>query len=245
MIKITSSSNDHFKRLSALTNAKGIKKHGEFILMGERLVREFLQDTSGWTVKSEVLVEGAKPVTSRGTTQFEFSKDLFEQVDVLGTKSNLIVLEKPELPRADLAKEPRGLELVCPLGDPANLGAILRSALAFGASKVILTEEAASPFHPKAIKASAGAALRLSLETTGPLASYRSAGSSFALDMDGETLSSWKAPTNLRLIVGEEGPGLPELKSVPRLSVPTQSVESLNAVVAASVVLYAWANRRS
>lgn len=244
MISITSSSNDHFKRLSALSNSKGIKKHGEFIVMGEKLVREFLQDVSGWTIKSEVVPAGAKSLTSKGTTQFELSRDLFEQVDVLGTKFNLLVLEKPELARADLSREPRGLELVCPLGDPSNLGAILRSALAFGASRVILTEESASPFHPKAMKASAGAALRIPLSLTGPLASYRSAGASFALEMDGEPLNAWNAPENLRLIVGEEGPGLPDLKSIPRLSVPTDSVESLNAVVAASIAMYAWTTRR-
>jgi len=45
---------------------------------------------------------------------------------------------------------------------------------------------------------------------------------------------------DLRLLIGEEGPGLPELKEVPRLAITTTHVESLNATVAASLALYSY-----
>lgn len=243
MIQVSSRSNDHFKRLSSLDFTKGIRKHGEFLLMGEKLVREFLRAPGEWKIKSEIVHGGLKPL-ARGVTAFEFSEELFREIDTLGTGFNLLAIELPDLPRADLSLAPKGLELVSPLGDPSNLGAVLRSALAFGASQIILTEESASPFHPKAMKASAGAVLNLKISTTGPLASYRSAGSSVALDMGGVPLPDWKWSRDVRLIVGEEGPGLPPLKDVPRVSIPTGPVESLNAAVAASLAMYSWISRK-
>lgn len=244
MIQVTSRANDHFKRLSSLATSKGLRKYGEFILMGEKLVREFVREPGAWTVKSELVRPGARPLLGKTATVFEFSEELFKEIDVLGTGFNLVVLRVPDLPKADLAMPAAGLELVCPLGDPSNLGAILRSALAFGVSKVVLTEEAASPFHPKAIKASAGAVLRLTLSTTGALASYRAEGASVALDMGGADVTAWMWPRNVRLIVGEEGPGLPALKNVPRISIPTGPVESLNAAVAASLAMFHYQNQK-
>lgn len=245
MIPVSSRANDHFKRLSSLTTAKAMKKHGEFLVMGEKLVRETLKDPRGFKIRSEIVPPGGTSITSKGITVFEFSGELFREVDTLGTKFNLLVLQLPELRESDLSAEPLGLELVCPLGDPSNLGAVIRSAAAFGISKIILTEEAASPFHPKAIKASAGAVLGIAIERTGALASYRATGASYALDMKGMPIENWEAPANARLIVGEEGPGLPELKSIPRISIPTVSVESLNATVAASLAIAEWRRRRT
>lgn len=211
--------------------------------MGERLLREFLEQPGRWKVRNEVVREGQRPLQSKASV-LSLTKSLFDEVDVLGTHFNLLVLETIEVPEADLSVEPQGLEIVCPLGDPGNLGALLRSSLAFGASQMILTEEAASPFHPKAIKASAGATLRSQIKKTGPIASYRAAGKSYALDMDGASLDRFDWPRDVRLIVGEEGAGLPTLAGVPRLSIPTGPIESLNATVAASLAIDSWRRSR-
>lgn len=241
MIQISSASNDHFKRLCTLKNSKGIRDHGEFILMGENLVREFLKRKNNpWKIKAEVVHEDLQPLTDRGTTHFHLAKALFKEVDVLGTQFNLLVLQNQDLERSDLQQNPMGLELVCPLGDPGNLGAVLRSALAFGVSQVLLTEEAANPFHQKAVKASSGAVLQIPMKRTGPMASYRSPGKSFALDMHGMAIEGFQWPMDLRLLIGEEGPGLPELKEIPRIAITTNNVESLNATVAASLAFYSY-----
>jgi TrmH family RNA methyltransferase len=66
--------------------------------------------------------------------------------------------------------------------------------------------------------------------------------STWALDSTGNSLQVTKLPKDLRILVGEEGPGLGNLRNVQRVRVPIQNVESLNATVAASLLM--WEYRR-
>lgn len=246
MIQIGSAGNEHFKRWRDLSSSKGIRKHGEFILMGEKLIEEFRHQPGDWKIRAEILTEGLTSLwpeqdrDPRTPKRYLLAKELFKEVDVMGTHFNLLVLETPTWTDANLANPAQGLELVCPLGDPSNLGAIVRSALAFDVAALILTSESANPLHPKAVKASAGAVLKTKFLKGPSLKDYRAAGENWALDMKGDSVGELKWPRNLRLIVGEEGPGLPELSDIRRISVPTKSVESLNAAVAASIALFDW-----
>ncbi|MFP5520106.1 MAG: TrmH family RNA methyltransferase [Bdellovibrionia bacterium] len=247
MIEISSAQNTHFRRWQDLGSSRGIKKHQEFILMGEKLIEEFLKNPH-LKVKSEIICEGHSPLTSKlkladKITVFKLPKALFNEIDVMGTHYNLLVLETPELklfePTEVLPSQAR--QVITPLGDPSNLGALARSALAFGAHSLVLTQESANPFHPKAIKASAGALLRLTLLTS-PLKLAelleQNLNGTVALDMNGIPLPEFKAQNALRIVIGEEGPGLPEKLKIQRVSIPTKGVESLNATVAASILLW-------
>ncbi|ASD64005.1 TrmH family RNA methyltransferase [Bdellovibrio bacteriovorus] len=246
MIEISSKTNDHFRRWSDLSSARGIKKHSEFILMGEKLIEEFLENPN-FRIKGEIVHEDLKSVTmtapklkGQRIPVFKLPKALFNEIDVVGTHYNLLVLEPKEIAPLTAAKA-EGLEVISPLGDPSNLGALARSSLAFGASKMILTEESCSPYHPKAIKASAGALLKLPLFKIGKFADFVSNNDQiYALDMKGESVANFKWPKNVRIALGEEGPGFSGIKNLQRLSVATQSVESLNATVAGSIALYSY-----
>ncbi|KHD89972.1 MAG: 23S rRNA methyltransferase [Bdellovibrio sp. ArHS] len=246
MIEISSKSNEHFRRWLDLASARGIKKHQEFILMGEKLIAEFLENPN-FKVKAELVHEDLKSLTMTASSLkgqripvFKLPKALFNEVDVIGTHYNLLVLEPKEIPALP-ASPTQGLEVVSPLGDPANLGSLARSALAFGASKMILTEESCNPFHPKAIKASAGTLLKLPLYRVGKFTEFVAGNEDlYALDMKGENVATFKWPKNIRLAIGEEGPGFGGLKGLKRLAVATQGVESLNATVAASIALFSY-----
>lgn len=245
MTEITSASNELFKTWKTLDTAKSIRKAGMFFLMGEKLIQEFknikaLQDK--FPVQAELISEDLRPTgLAKDKSVFKLAKGLFRELDFVGTHYNLLLLSLPEIPAFDSVKAPQGLELICPLGDPGNLGAVIRSALAFNASKVILTEEAAFPFTPKVVKASAGAVLQMPLARSGNLRSISGA-DIYALDMVGSDIANFKWPKDLRLMIGEEGPGLQEMKGVMRLKIDTGSVESLNATVAASIALYSFRN---
>lgn len=251
MIEISSKTNDHFRRWMDLSSARGIKKHNEFILMGEKLIEEFLQNPQ-YRIKAEILHEDLKSVTltcpslkGQRVPVFKLPKALFNEVDVVGTHFNLLVLEPKEIAPLRAEAPPVGLEVISPLGDPSNLGALARSALAFGATKMILTEESCNPYHPKAIKASAGALLKLPLFKIGKFMDFVAENEQiYALDMKGENVANFKWPKNLRLAIGEEGPGFSGIKGLQRLSVATQGVESLNATVAASIALYSYSCRK-
>lgn len=247
MIEISSKSNDHFKRWVDLSSARGIKKHNEFILMGKKLIEEFLVNPQ-FKIKAEIIHEELASLTMatpalkhQRISVFKLSKALFNEIDSVGTHHNLLVLEPRELTPLTEMKSVQGLEVVCPLGDPSNLGALARSALAFGANKLILTEESCNPYHPKAIKASAGALLKLPLFQVGKFIDFVATNEEvYALDMKGENVATFPWPKNIRLAIGEEGPGFSGIKGLKRLSISTQGIESLNATVAASIALFSY-----
>ncbi|HXQ26211.1 MAG TPA: RNA methyltransferase [Candidatus Acidoferrales bacterium] len=145
--------------------------------------------------------------------------------------------------------------------DPGNVGTILRSAEAFGATGAVAVRGTADPWSPKALRASAGSALRLpilrGMAIPVLLAQLRIAGvkiyaasSEARSDVDGSAGISGQA--DLRqpsaIFIGSEGSGVPpEVKRTAdaTISIPTSdTVESLNAGVAASIVLYEAARQR-
>ncbi|HEX3814498.1 MAG TPA: 23S rRNA (guanosine(2251)-2'-O)-methyltransferase RlmB [Mycobacteriales bacterium] len=139
--------------------------------------------------------------------------------------------------------------------DPRNLGAVVRSAAAFGAQGVVLPERRASGMTASAWRTSAGAAARIRVaratNLTRALIAYQKAGLTVVgLDADADlSLDDLEASTDpLCLVVGSEGRGLSRLVGECcdlRVSIPiTDATESLNASVAAGVALAEVARRR-
>lgn len=235
--KITSSSNPVFKNYLSLTTSKGLKKEGLFILSGEKLIREFIKKPT-LDLVAEVVC-GEMQAVSKAKNIYDFSKTLFEELDVLGTDFNLLILKQPAF--TAMAPSAAGLEVICPLGDPGNVGALIRSSEAFAVARVIFTEESANPFLPKAVKASAGSVLRMHF-AKGP-SLKKLTGEIFALDSSGEDISKFKWPKDIRILVGEEGQGVPALPGLKKLSIQTRGVESLNAFIATTIALYEYARK--
>lgn len=140
--------------------------------------------------------------------------------------------------------------------DPRNLGAVVRSVAAFGGHGVVVPERRAAGMTAGAWKTSAGAAARIPVaratNLTRTLESYQKAGLTVVgLAADGELelgdLQALDGP--VALVVGSEGKGLSRLVSETcdaRVRIPMPGgAESLNAGVAAGVVLYEAARRRA
>ncbi|MDD3029527.1 MAG: RNA methyltransferase [Alphaproteobacteria bacterium] len=235
MTIIESPHNATFKKLLSLTTAKGLKKEGLFLLSGTKLIREFLAAPS-LDIFYEVHEDGQKPLEVDAPS-LQLTPPLFAHVDVLGTHAPLLVVKQPSLPRLDSFEGyiPHGIEVVVPVGDPANLGAVIRSAEAFGVPRIILTREAAHPFLPKAVKASAGSVLRVRMIQGPALDAVPE--SCMALDMEGEDINSFDWPSDGLLLLGEEGSGLDARRFKTRVRIPIQGVESLNVAVAAGIAL--------
>jgi TrmH family RNA methyltransferase len=132
--------------------------------------------------------------------------------------------------------------------DPGNVGALVRSAVAFGAAAVLALPGTVDAWNPKAVRAAAGAGFRvpiLSMEPDAALAALRSAGRPvLAAEADGDPPPSGPpgAWTRAALVVGSEGAGIrPALRAAVDavVAVPTPGpVESLNVAVAAGILLY-------
>ncbi len=153
------------------------------------------------------------------------------------------------LDRAAEAGEPALIVALDSVTDPRNLGAVVRSAAGFGAHGVLVPERRSAGMTPAAWKTSAGAAARLPVaqatNLTRQLKAYQEAGCmvvGLAADGDVSLPDLDLADGPLVLVVGSEGAGLSRLVSETcdqLVSIPMATgLESLNASVAASVVLY-------
>jgi RNA methyltransferase, TrmH family len=240
--RIDSPDNPYFKTWLALLDGRGVRKRGMFLLSGIKTVPEalrrwpdrfrFLLTADPAWLEAMTLPTGVEAVT--------LAPALFRALDPFGVNRPLLVGTTPPIPALDLQAPPQGLELVCALGDPANLGACLRSAAAFGVSRVILLDEAAHPFHPKSLRAASNAVFCLELHRGGGWATItEAAGPLLVLDGGGQPMDDFTWPAHARLILGEEGQGVPAALPGLRLSIPAAAVvESLNAVVAASIAMH-------
>jgi RNA methyltransferase, TrmH family len=140
------------------------------------------------------------------------------------------------------------------LQDPGNLGALARVAEAAGAVGVALSPGCVHPNHPRALRASAGSLLRLSVAVAAEpdaLSRHLDAAEprwAALVPRDGENLYRAELAGTLVLAVGAEGPGLSQAlltRTSLRLTIPMeQAVESLNATVAAALVLFELRRRR-
>ena len=137
--------------------------------------------------------------------------------------------------------------------DPGNLGTILRSAEAFGAGGALLWEGTVSPFNPKVVRASAGSIFRLPVarvKLSTALGRMREYGLRLIATAShkGTPLDQAKLAGPLAIFIGSEGAGLPRdlIKEMDEVVAIPQApqVESLNAGVAASIVLYEVARQR-
>lgn len=242
---ISSLHNPQFKRWASLLDSQGIKAHQQCLVSGEKILKEMTEIPEN--ALCEILFPQShafsEALISKGTS-FALTKELFQKLDVFGTRQPLAVFTTPSIPDVDLTQPPRGLEILCPIGDPGNLGALLRSCRAFGVRTVILLREAVHPFHPKVIRASSGAVFSQPLSQGCSIAELQAPGKLqwiSALDMGGENISTTSWPKHVRMLVGEEGVGIPSFPFPQQFSIPqTHDSIPLNAMVASSIALHAY-----
>ena len=94
-LEIGSKDNPTFKKLKHLLTSKGIKEEKSFFLMGEKLIQDFLQKPNpAFKIKNVISFDGHElPILD---SQIKLKKDLFNELDVLGTHYPLLVLEYKE-----------------------------------------------------------------------------------------------------------------------------------------------------
>jgi 16S rRNA (guanine527-N7)-methyltransferase len=246
--EISSESNPTFHRCHDLLGGAGIRKFGEAILAGRRICAEMLERSSSHVV-AWLTDDKGPPPPDESIEWLRFSAPLFKQLDVVGTHAPLLLVRVPPiLPWSDDDPWPSGCTVFIPFQDPENVGAVIRSATAFGAARVVLLRESAHPFHPRASRAAGPALFQVPLRSGPFLEELRVAHAPLiALDTTGPELGEAPFPATFGLVVGVEGPGLPgALRDHERRRIPLlPGVESLNAATAAAIALYVWAREKS
>ena len=248
MERITSAKNPLIAHLKKLHTDRAYRAQcGQFLCEGRKLLREALQ----WYPKIDTVVatEGFElPELPPGTRVVTVPESLMERISVM--KSPQGVLFTCALPVERPLTVRRGMLLLDRIQDPGNLGTILRTADALDVP-VLLTNGCADPFSEKTVRASMGAVLRTPPQSAAMeeiLAACRAQGvplAATALAPDSEDLRRVHMNDYL-VVIGSEGQGIcQELldASDKKIIIPMQQrCESLNAAVAATIVLWQMRN---
>jgi RNA methyltransferase, TrmH family len=278
---VITSRDNRWLKLFRLTLRGGLAtENGSVGVEGVRLVEEALRSTAAveavlFSEAGERHRERLAPLISRGEMAFPVLRTtdrLFEGIADTEHPQGVAALVRPrQVSVEDLLVTPEGkcsplVVVLAGVQDPGNVGTILRTAAAFGATGAVAASAGqggtASPFSPKALRASAGAALHLPVMEGMSLAILMT---HFRLQKvktvascvhDGTLGASapvcpwevdWCEPT--ALLVGNEGAGLPEEvmhSADERIHIPMATkVESLNAAAAAAVLFYEAYRQRS
>lgn len=239
--QITSNANSEFKTLASLSTTKGIQKTGMAIISGTRFINEIVQDHSefivGW------ISPGKEPPPLTVDQWYVLGKLLFNELDLFGTGTPLLLIKVPSIEAYQPDSSwPVGCSLFVPFQNPDNCGAVIRTAAALGAKRIILLQEAAHPFHPKAVRAAGPAIFKIPL-LRGPSINDVTFSDQlyFSLSAEGTPLHKQIFPKIFALLPGIEGPGVPVHLRKNALAIPMQpGIESLNAATATALALYEW-----
>lgn len=252
---ITSAQNERVKYVRSLARRRVRQREGHFVVEGARLVEEVARAgiqpalvfyTAAWAKTPEnqsllTLLENAE----EGLWEVA-DPVLAACADTVTPQGVLVVVPLVRLAATD------GLVLVLDqVRDPGNLGTVLRSAEAAGACQVLLAPGTVDAYNPKVVRGAMGAHFRLPLDSLDwPAIGDRVAGCSVWLaDAAGETAYdrvNWTVPS--ALIVGGEAAGAGKeaaALATGRVRIPMAGgAESLNAAMAATVILFEVARQR-
>lgn len=271
---ITSPSNQHIVRLRSLHMVKGREQADAFLIEGPHLLEAALDahiqpqvivydpDLLGRTAAGRRLAGRIEEARAAGATVFDASPAAIERAcDTRSPQGVAAAIALDGVSPDRVQSRRRGrlrpiLLVLDAISDPGNLGTILRSALAADVDEVLLGPGCADPLAPKVVRAGSGAHFHLPVranQSWGDIASalggspavrrtlLADAGAHRAYD-------TFDLTARTALVIGNEAHGpSPEARSLATdaLSIPMwNKVESLNAAIAASVVLFEAARQR-
>lgn len=269
---ITSKNNETLKWLASLGEKKYREESQSFLLCGEKLVKEAAKSQVEIThlvvredkenlllwvrmymldhPKTQVLV--LSPACFSKITEEKSPQGIAAVAKYLDFSKYYYIIYKENFENEDLG----GVIFLDGIQDPGNLGAILRSAAAFGVSHVILSEDCVDIYHPRVLRSAMGAVFHLKVWRTGDLLSavralqgvgrrvFSAELRSHAIPVDQANLTSLDA-----IVIGNEGHGISReisLVSDGSIYLPiSEDIESLNASVAASLLIWEQMKNKS
>jgi len=244
---ITSRTNARVKSLRAAFEGR---TEGVAAIEGEHLLLEALR--SNIRLQTVYLGEGARTLDlPAGTEVVYLANDVFQSI--AATETTQGIAATIAIPLHTPPVNPTLLLVADNLRDPGNMGTLIRSAEAFGAHALLTTPGTVDPWNQKSIRASAGSIFRLPIipATTASLLQLRASGVQiFAAVVEDATPAAaldLRRPT--AILIGNEGSGISRQildLADERITIPCPGkVESLNAAIAGSLLLYEASRQRN
>ena len=244
------------KQLRAAFQGRARLSGGLVAIEGDHLLEEAL--LSGMVLKTVFVSERREipHMIPRGVEVLRLTEEVFESVVETQSPQGVAALIVPPVHDLDdVLKSTAPLILVAAgLQDPGNLGTLVRSAEAFGASGVLTTPGTVSAWNQKALRASVGSVFRIPVVGVTPeeVANLKARGIRLMATVGGADATAAQNANFARscaLLVGNEGAGLGAewmRMADERVTIPCPGpVESLNAAVAGSLLLYEASRQRS
>jgi TrmH family RNA methyltransferase len=252
---ISSRANARVKQLRAAFQGQARLSGGLVAIEGDHLLEEALR--SGMMLKTVFVSErrGVPKIIPRGVEVMRLTEEVFASAVETQSPQGVAALMVPPVRALDdvLSSARTALILVaCGLQDPGNMGTLVRSAEAFGATGVLATPGTVSAWNQKALRASVGSVFRVPVVGVGAseLKDVKKRGVRLlaAVGSDGAPVAETDLRGSCALMVGNEGSGLAaewlEMSDA-KVTIPCPGpVESLNAAVAGSLLLYEASRQR-
>ena len=237
MRSITSADNPALKHVRKLFRDGAYRRDcGEFMVEGYRIF------DSARDVRIIFLREGSEPptVVLPGVDIVSLSTHLFDKFSDETPGQGIVAVCGIPHNEEGIRKDGRYIFLDG-LQDPGNTGTIIRTAAAFGLDGVLFGQNCADPYSPKVVRSSAGGVFRLPLMRPVPPEALQGL-RVITADMGGIPLSEASERGGFVLVIGNEGAGVSaeiDRLAFKRISIPMPGgTESLNAAVAAGIILY-------
>ena len=250
---ITSRENSLIKLVSFLqTSAKKRRENGLFVLEGLRICLDAMENS----IRFDKLIVSETAASKYGDTVNSFALNadegfiipdsLFLRIsDTKSSQGIIAVCKIIERKSSEIDHRGRYVALEN-VADPANLGAVSRTAEALGASGLILSSDGCDPYSPKALRASMGTLLRVPVFIFDDFPSdLKNTGlKSFAcvVDKNAESIKEQKFKDGSVVIIGNEANGITEetkAASDRLVTIPMRGrAESLNAAAAAAIAIW-------
>jgi TrmH family RNA methyltransferase len=252
---LTSARNPFLKQVRRAVARGTLTESGLCVAEGIHLLDEALR--SGCEIAAVLASERVSEtvaVESLAARVYVLPDRLFDELATTGASQGVIALVRPPHWSLDQLSSGEALWVVLDrIQEPGNAGAIVRAGEAFGATGVVFLKGTVNPYNPKSLRASAGSMFRLpcvhSIEDAAFMDTvHRNAIHLLAMLPQG-SVPIYEADLRrpCAILIGSEGHGVrAELsRGATALRIPTRGVESLNAAVAAGIVLYEARRQRS
>jgi TrmH family RNA methyltransferase len=235
------------KLIRSLHRKKGRKEHGLFILEGEKLLQEALKAGIPF---EHLLLRSDAPLMTQFPNATMVSEKEMEQVSAMRSGSPaLAVVKQVETGWRQPSSDNSRILALDGIADPGNLGTILRSADWFGVTHILLSDDCVDLYNPKTVQATMGSLFHISWQVGSLpqlLKQYQSQDHKvWVTHLKGGALTALASDQDPAiLVIGSESHGVrPEVEACAdaHLKIPGKGdAESLNASIAASIVLYEW-----